>query len=244
MINTMLILIPFICWNSGFFWPLLFLAVTVIRFRFNRVRILLISGIFGALIAAVLPYCYSYFKPLNVIYIIFGFQVILMTWSILYYLVKQLWKNDLVFLVMEPYLLWLLSGYIINEGFDMQFRQNIYTWLTVYIVFQLALVLIKILVAYNITSRVKSRMQRLRLVRSYLPYIEPNIGLGDFSLSGASLYIVEPTCQSHIIGEFEHLTKIINAEMKQDIDAVKKITLEKERSTQKGKRRSADMKRE
>ena len=140
-----------------------------------------------------------------------------------------------MFLIMEPFLLFLLGSYIIRRGFDLSFKVQIYTWLTVYITFQVLLVIIKILAAYKLAYKAENKRQRIKLLISYLPHIESSVGLGDFAVSGASLYFISPTPQSKMVDEIEHLRKIVYAEMKQDISEVKKITDERNKSIKENK---------
>ena len=230
MLNILIISVPFICWNSGFFWTILFLSVAICRYRFNRNKILLYVSVIGTLSLTVLP---IYIKlPIEVVWL---FQIFVLSWSLIYYIIKRLWKRDIVFLIMEPFLLFLLGSYIIRRGFDLSFKVQIYTWLTVYITFQVLLVIIKILAAYKLAYKAENKRQRLKLLISYLPHIESSVGLSDFAVSGASLYFISPTPQSKMVDEIEHLRKIVYAEMKQDISEVKKVTDERNKSIKENK---------
>jgi len=231
MINLIIMLIPLIGYNFHF-WFLLFLAVAICRYRFNRYKFLLIFALIGTTITGLFPIIIKLNDPQV---ILLSFQIIVTFWSLIYNIKKRIWKWDVVFFIMEPALLIILSYYFIT-GFPLTTVVNrLFYWISVYIVIQVLLILVKIFIAYKISYEAEDFRKRLKLLISYLPHIEPSFGLGDFATSGGAAYCSPPTTLTLCINKVELMKSIVYAEAKGDIDGIKNIKEKKKEYAEKSK---------
>lgn len=223
MTNLIIMIIPILGYNIHF-WLLLFLSVSLCRYRFNLYKPLLIVSFTGTAILGFLPQILRLSNPLE---IMITFQVVITAWSLLYNLIHRLWKRDIVFLVMEPFLVIGLSRYFFNKFSSTIIMTGLFNWLVVYITIQIILIVVKLSIGYQVSTVVEGKMKKLKLLIYCLPRIEASLSLNDLSAMGVNCAIF-PGISNVMIKEVEFLKQKVLALEMRDKDAYEKAVKEHE----------------
>lgn len=231
MINIFFLSLPSLLYDVGFFWHSLFLAMAVCRYNFNKSMLMLNIGLVGVIVCGSLPFLWKWLAPVSwngvSIKIIFGLQIILGLTSIAYSIKNKIWKNDILFTLMEPIYIVFFAGYMIQGGFKLNIVPQIYSWIIVYISLQALLLLIKLMVGIKLSVITGSLKKKLKIIMYVLPRLDASFGLNDLELLNPSISrLVQPTSEEIIAKEVELLKEKTLALIKDDYPEYKNLRKE------------------
>ncbi len=227
MSNLALLIVVIYCYTY-YFWSVLFLAVSIFRFKTNKsIPIFLVSLLFASI------FFYLRYIPEEILIVdhftfAISIQVLISIISHIYNFRKGYWKNDVVFLMLEPILMVIVSRYLIFGGFDPTVVYKLENWLTVYIYLQSAVVLAKIVIAYQTSSITHSAILKIKFILYNLPFINTSIGLNDMALLGVG-NIVHPTNEDIFEKEVEFMKDKILHQLDDNLPNLKSVEREQKR---------------
>lgn len=224
MINLLTILVPFILYDSGIFWILLFLSISFCRYRFNRNRSLFFTSFIGNAALGITLSIHPFYYPLSTMA---AFNIIIIVWSLIYNIKVRIWKQDVVFFTMELILILALGRTLAPNYSIISIVQLLFKWTSIYITFQVILIIVKLFIGYQVSTVVKGKMKKLKLLIYCLPRIEASFALNDLSAMGVNCAIF-PGISDVMIKEVEFLKKKVLALEMRDRDTYEKATKEHE----------------
>jgi len=226
MLNLILIFIPFLIYYlpdyvlgiriEYAFYPALYCVISVLRYRYNRVKWLLVLGVSGGLL---LPF--YYLVPFSQVQHIFLFQVALVITSTYYTFRNKLWKKDFIFAIIEPALIPAFGVYFVVVNFPDLINiapltflySSITRWALVYGVVQLILVFSKLTIGLRYALILDSDQPRFKLLAYCLPKIEASFGINDLAFVTGTRFVPSTTSDralkqfSSMATRFNSLTK-------------------------------------
>jgi len=220
MVNLILLFIPLLL-HSIDFLGILFVVVCICRYRFNdNIGLFFFSIALSVMIS--LSWVIIFF---NIPFIVFiGVHLFVSFINLIYLIMSKMWKKDIVLTVMEPLLFLSLAAFIIGLTNISYVQDRLYLWLYIYISYQAFLVVVKLVVAYNITEKSYDFSQKLKYLFRYTRFLEPSLTMNDYVMTGGALHFKRPSPMDMLNNELEFVRNVVVTELqgkKKDLDKLK-----------------------
>jgi len=225
MINLLIISFPFLFINTRKFIFILFIAFSLCRYRFNKLKSLLVCSV----ILSIFSYLSLFLIDKTILSprVFFAIQIFIAVSSFTYSVKNKLWNEDIIFIIMEPLfvVIFCLYYFIIP-------LKNIYVgivnWSILYISLQFMGVCIKLIVGFYLSNHIKNKLTRLKYLIYSIPRFEVSFSLNDLSFLGLE-YAFHPLESDILIKESEFFNKKVIALTMNDHLAYKKLIKEQDK---------------